>query len=297
MNDISRRLLPPMGALQCLEAAARLESFARAAEEVGLTPSAVSRQIATLEEWLQVALFERIGRRVRLTSAGRVYIDAVAPALGQVRRATAALLERRNDNELTIATLPSFGMRWLAPRLPGFSTQHPSVIVNFTAHSVPFDLVAAGYDGAIHFGLPDWPNAVHRRLFREIVMPVVSPHLVELHDIREPADLLRIPLLSQQSRRDAWERWFRNAGVAMARPPSGPIYEQFLMLAQAAIAGAGAALIPTFLIEPELQSGGLVTPFDRPLVGEEAYYFVRPDYPPSGPLKAFEDWIETEAGR
>jgi len=295
MNEASRRLLPPMGALQCLEAAARLESFSRAAEEVGLTQSAVSRQIATLEEWLQVALFERTGRRVRLTAAGREYVDAVAPALGRVRRATAALLERRADNELTIATLPSFGMRWLAPRLPGFSAQHPSVIVNFTARSVPFDLVAAGYDGAIHFGLPDWPNAVHRRLFRETVMPVISPKLVEAHAVRAPADLLRMPLLSQESRRDAWERWFHTADVAVPKVPTGPIYEQFLMLAQAAIAGAGAALIPTFLIEPEILSGSLVIPFDIPLVGEEAYYFVRPDYPPSAPLNAFEAWIEAEA--
>lgn len=294
MNETSRRLLPPMGALQCFEAAARLESFSRTADEVGLTQSAVSRQVATLEEWLQVRLFERVARRVHLTSSGREYADAIGPALARIRRATASMLERRDENELTIATLPSFGMRWLAPRLPRFSTLHPDIVVNFTARSVPFDLVAAGYDGAIHFGLPDWPNAVHTHLFHEVVVPVVSPQLFDEQGLREPADLLSIPLLSQQSRRDAWSRWFASADVDIVQPIAGPVYEHFLMLAQAAVAGAGAALIPTFLIQPELASGALVVPFQIEMTSPEAYYFVYPDASVSAPLRAFKIWIEAE---
>jgi LysR family transcriptional regulator, glycine cleavage system transcriptional activator len=292
MKETSRRLLPPMGALQCLDAAARLGSFSRAAEEVGLTQSAVSRQIASLEDWLQVPLFERIGRRVRLTATGREYSEAIGPALLRIRRATASMIERRDDRELTIATLPSFGMRWLAPRLPRFSAQHPDVVVNLTARSVPFDLATTGYDGAIHFGDPDWPGAVHTLLFHEVVVPVVSPALLAQAHIGAPADLLRVPLLSQQSRRDAWPRWLARAGVAVDAHLQGPVYEHFLMLAQAAAAGAGAALIPAFLIEPELSSGALTVPFDVSMAsGDNAYYFVRADFEPSEPLRAFETWI------
>ncbi len=295
MNDVSRRMLPPMGALLCMEAAARCGNFSRAADEIGLTQSAVSRQIASLEDWLQVPLFDRVGRRVRLTQAGRDYVDAIGPALARIRRATGAMLERRDDRELTIATLPSFGMRWLAPRLPSFSALYPDVVVNFIARSVPFDLTGSGYDGAIHFGRPDWQDAVHTMLFREVAVPVASPHFLARHQIATPADLLAVPLLSEQSRRQAWKAWFKHAGVAADQPLQGPVYEQFLMLAQAAIAGAGVALIPTFLIEPELAGNALVIPFPAGDPSTEAYYFVRADEAISPALAGFERWIAEEA--
>ncbi len=296
MRDISRRLLPPVGALQCFEAAARTESFSRAGDDVGLTQSAVSRQIAMLEGWLDRRLFDRTGRRVRLTAEGREYLDAVTPALARLRRATAALLDKGDANALTIATLPSFGMRWLAPRLPRFSALYPSVTVNFIARSDPFDLAATGYDGAIHYGLPDWRGATHTLLFRETSSPVIAPALLRDRNITAPRDLLTVPLLLQQSRRDAWKRWFDIAGVDMTRSIRGATYDQFLMLAQAVAAGAGAALIPTFLIEPELASGALMQTFDFALTGEEAYYFVHPDHSQSKQLEAFVSWIAHEGG-
>ena len=295
MIDASRRLLPPTGALRCLEAAARLGSFSRAGDELGLTQSAVSRQISMLEDWLQARLFDRSGRRVSATPVANQYLAAVGPALGRIKQATAAVLDRRDERELTIATLPSFGMRWLAPRLARFSSLHPDIIVNFTARSVPFDLSAAGYDGAVHYGLPNWENVAHTFLFREVTMPVMSPRLAAERYIREPEDLLSVPLLSQQSRRGAWERWFLAAGVAIEHPLAGPVYEQFMMLAHAAAAGAGAALIPTFLIEPELASGALVAPFATRMTSDEAYYFVRSESAASAPLRAFEAWIAAEA--
>lgn len=294
MNDVSRRLLPPMGSLQCFEAAARAENFSRAGDEVGLTQSAVSRQIALLEDRLQTELFERVGRGVTLTAAGREYLDAITPALARIRQASAAMLERRQDNVLTIATLPSFGMRWLAPRLAKFSARHPDILVNFTARSVPFDLTAAGYDGAVHFGPADWPNADHCLLFREVVVPVAAPSFISERGIREPGDLQKVPLLSQQSRRSAWNDWFKAAGVTLERPVSAPAIEHFLMLAQAAAAGAGIALIPKFLIEPELASGALAIPFDIELTSADAYYFVSADTKPSPALTAFREWIEEE---
>ena len=295
-NEASRRLLPPMSALNSFSAAARHGNFSLAGAEVGLTQSAVSRQIALLEDWLQVALFERLGRRVRITAEGSLYAEEVELALARIRRATSRLIHRAPDNELTIATLPSFGMRWLAPRLPRLTAEHPELVVNFAARSFPFDLASGEFDAAIHFGLPDWPGAVHDFLFREVSVPVCAPAWLDANPVHAPADLTGQPLLMLSSRRDAWTRWFAEAGVVPPETASGPSFEHFLMLAQAAVAGSGVALIPTFLIEPELATGALVRPLDRTLATEEAYYLVSPEQAAqTGPLAAFREWIRREA--
>ncbi|RJF85805.1 transcriptional regulator GcvA [Sphingomonas cavernae] len=296
MSNGPRRLLPPTSALHCFAAAARHGSFSRAGEEVGLTQSAVSRQIAHLEDWLQTLLFVRHGRRVTLSAEGRDYAEAIMPALERIRRATARALERRPERELSIATLPSFGMRWLAPRLPRLTERHPDLIVNFLARSDEFDFADENFDAAIHFGLPDWPHVTHDLLFREEAIPVTAPALLAEHAIQTPADLAKLPLLVQSSRRNAWTQWFERAGVPVAVPAVGPSFEHFLMLAQAAAAGAGVALIPSFLIEPELRSGALACPFALPISSEHAYYLVYPPDRIANPLFLhFRDWIVHEA--
>jgi DNA-binding transcriptional LysR family regulator len=294
MSEEDRRTLPPMAMLHSFAAAARHGSFSRAAVEVGLTQSAISRQIANLEEWLGVSLFDRAGRRVRLNEAGRAYADEVVPALGAIRRATARAMARPSERVIELATLPGFGMRWLAPRLPRLTEQHPDLIVNFAARSDEFDFATEPFDAAIHFGRPDWPGAVCDLLFREAAIPVVSPALAE--GLREPRDLAKLPLLVQSNRRDAWARWFALAQVDYV--PAGPLpgFSHFLMLAQAAAAGAGAALVPSFLIEPELASGALVRPFGLALPSERAYYLA---YPPakmeSSAFRQLRDWMLAEA--
>ncbi len=290
----ARRLLPPIGALASFAAAARHGSFSRAGDEVGLTQSAVSRQVALLEDWLQTPLFARVGRRVVLNAAGRAYAEAVAPALDRIRSATGRLAARRPDGELTIATLPSFGMRWLAPRLPGLSARHPELVVNFAARSLPFDFAHETFDAAIHFGQPDWPGAAHEFLFREVAVPVCSPAWLTANPIAAPEDLAAKPLLHLSTRGDAWRRWFEAAGIA-SPDRSGPSFEHFLMLAQAAAAGAGVALVPSFLIAPELAAGALVAALDRPLATAGAYYLVYPEAVCNPTLRAFADWIGGEA--
>jgi LysR family glycine cleavage system transcriptional activator len=297
MNEASRKLLPPMAALHSFSAAARHGSFSKAAEEVGLTQSAVSRQVAHLEEWLGLALFDRTGRRVALNVQGEAYAAAIAPALDVIRRATAKALAPSSDRTVNLATLPSFGMRWLAPRLPQLTRRHPDLLVNFAARTDEFDFALEPFDAAIHFGRPNWPGVEHDLLFRERSIPVVAPHLIEHYGLEKPADLARLPLLTQSFRQDAWARWFDLAGVS-PRPQmrGGPDFAHFLMLAQAAAAGAGAALIPSFLIEPELASGALVQAFDLPMSGQEAYYLV---YPPgrrdSPGFRQLRDWIIEES--
>lgn len=172
------RPLPAMTTLRCFSAAARLGSFSRAADELALTQSAVSRQIAGLEKLLDVRLFDRHGPRIALSSAGSGYASAVDEALRIIERASARANPSRNTKSVTIATLPSFGMRWLAPRLSGLARYAPDLIISFSARADEFDLDDEGVDAAIHFGQADWPRAVHDRLFGERSLPVVSPQVL-----------------------------------------------------------------------------------------------------------------------
>ncbi|ETI63792.1 LysR family transcriptional regulator [Sphingobium sp. C100] len=299
MSNI-RKWLPPMNALTAFEAAVRHGGFSRAGAQIGLTQSAVSRQIAALEDWLQAPLFDRIGRRVRLNEAGQAYADELLPALDAIRRATARASARPSQTALRVATLPSFGMRWLAPRPPQLTARHPDLVIDFAARSQPFDFGHEDFDAAVHFGVAEeWPGVAMDFLFREEAVPVCAPAWLAAHPLREPADLLQVPLLSQTSRRDAWPRWLAAAGVDASGLAPGPAFEHFLMLAQASAAGAGVALIPSFLIRPELEAGTLVIPFARPMSSEQAYYLVYPPEALASPAVAqFRDWmLEQAAGR
>lgn len=290
----NRKLLPPMGALHCFVAAARHGNFSRAGVEIGLTQSAVSRQIALLEDWLQATLFHRTGRRVRLSEAGQAYLEALGPALDRIAAASSAAMAPARPSELSIATLPSFGMRWLAPRLATLSERHPGLIVNFTARAQPFDLDAERFDAAIHYGRPDWPGGEHTFLFREQAIAVCAPALVARHALSDPVQLAGLPLLYQALRPGAWADWLRGQGLDLALPTGGAVFDQFLMMAQAAVAGAGVALIPRFLIEPELAAGTLVSPFAHVLESDQAYYLVHRRGEAGPALRHFIAWLVDE---
>ncbi|EQB19761.1 LysR substrate-binding domain-containing protein [Novosphingobium lindaniclasticum] len=295
MNHDERRRLPPMSMLHGFEAAARLGSFSRAAEAIGLTQGAVSRHVANLETWLGTPLFDRNGRRVTLNAAGSRFLDEIAPALAAIRRATGRLIDPEPEHVIELAVLPGFGMRWLAPRLPGLSRRHPDLVANLSARTDIFDFAAEPFHAAIHVGAPDWPGADHDLLFHEHVVPVVSPAFRERHGIAEPRDLLGAPLLVQSARRDAWTRWFALFGWDAPDPVTLPSLGHFLMLAQSVKAGGGAALIPSFLVQPELDAGDLVVPFDAPLSEDRSYWLA---YPRSvrepAALSRFRAWLAEE---
>lgn len=298
MKNDDPRLLPPLSMLRCFEAAAREGTFSRAAEILGLTQSGVSRQIAHLEDWLGTQLFERHGRRVALNREGAAYLGEVSAALGIVRSATRRLIDPQ-DRTLRLATLPGFGMRWLAPRLPVLSAVHPDLMIDVLARTDLFDFAAEGIDAAIHVGPPDWPGTglVHEPLFPEVVVPVISPELARRHGVEAPSDLLRVPLLALSAMPDAWPRWFAQAGVAMPGGPPRNRAAHFLMLAQAAVAGAGAALLPRFLVATEIAAGLLTEPFDMALAGERQYFLVHPAAKlRDADFVRFRDWMLAEAG-
>jgi len=294
MNEEDRRLFPPLAMLHSFALVARHGSMSRAAAELGLGQSAVSRQIANLEEWLGTQLFTRSGRRIALNDAGRAYAEGIAPALAQIRRATRNAMFPPSQHVVELATLPSFGMRWLAPRLPQMTARYPDLVVNLVAQSDEFDFAHERFDAAIHVGAADWPDAEHILLFRERVVPVISPRLAH-GQIREPRDLLRVPRLVLARRPDAWARWFATIGLAPDDDEAMPRFGHFLMLAQAVAAGAGAALLPTFLIERELANGELIVPFDLPFDEGRSYYFVTPARRPmTRGLSDLKRWITEE---
>lgn len=295
MATLPRRFLPPMPVLCAFEAAARHQSFTATAAELNLTQGAVSRQIRSLEELLGADLFTRERQTVRLTVAGEAYAQDIRRALQQIATATLGFRANPKGGTLNLAILPTFGTRWLAPRLPGFLATHPGVTINLTTRLVPFDFQLEQIDAAIHFGPPDWPGAKLDFLMKETVVPACSRELLAAYSIAQPADLLKAPLLHIESRPDAWERWLRAIGVQFDEV-HGMLVDQFAVAAQAAIAGLGVALLPTFLIHDELARGDLIIAVQRPVESAGQYYLAWPpskdSYPP---LQAFRQWIVDEA--
>lgn len=283
-----RRLLPPMGAIHAFVEAAATENFSAAGARLGLSQSAISRQIAVIEAMAGTALFERRGRRVVLNAAGRRVHAALVPALDQIAGAMRSV--RAQGRELTIATLPGFAMRWLAPRLPQLSARHPDLIVNLTVRIDPFDLTREGFDAAIHFGAADWPDAEHHFLFEEEQVAVAAPGWAAAHGLTRPEQVVDMPLLFQSLRLSAWNDWLESQGISASRL-SGARFDQFMILAQAAAAGAGLALVPRFLIEPELAAGTLVEVFAHRLKSRSAYWLVHAKGPGSPALSRFRDWL------
>ncbi len=295
--SLSRRFLPPMSLLCAFEAAARHQSFTAAAAELHLTQSAVSRQIRALEERLEAELFVRERQTVRLTAAGQAYAQEIRGSLMRIANATLSFRTNPQGGQLNLAILPTFGTRWLAPRLPQFFSAQPGITINLTTRLSQFDFQLEAVDAAIHFGQPHWPGAELEFLMSETVVPACSPQMWQQHQFAQPQDLMKAPLLHLTSRPDAWRRWFEHQGSRVSETP-GMLLDQFATAAQAATAGVGIALLPKFLITRELANGDLVhaLPGYPEMESAERYYLAWPsnrtDYPP---LQVFRDWLKEAA--
>lgn len=294
---MARDLLPSIGALVAFESAARHLSFSRAAAELHLTQGAISRQIRELETRLGLALFERINQRVFLTDAGESYRLEVARILSGLATATERTMASAGGAEvLNLAVLPTFAARWLVPRLPKFLRDHPQATVNFSVRNDPFSFVDSPLDAAIHFGEPTWPGAVCEFLCIEEIYPVAAPSVCERFGLQELAAIALAPLLHQSSRPTAWADWFTAEGLPTTGAYRGSRFDQFSMIAEAAVAGLGVALMPRFMIEPELASKQLVLLTKRPLDAGKAYWFAYPEAKVRSRLvRSFGEWLKAEA--
>lgn len=293
-----KTFLPPVSDLLAFEAAARHTSMSRAAEELHLTQSAVSRQIRQLEAQLGMALFHRVRQRVVLTDAGRVYAADVRAVLQELSAATQKTMAWSDGaGLLNLAVLPTLGTRWLIPRLGDFAARYPDVTVNMAARSEPFDFSLVPLDAAIHFGAPHWAGAVCEYLMHEQVVPLCSPGYQAQLGINQLQDLAHAVLLQQTTRPTQWADWLEQVGADGVPALRGPRFEQFAMIAQAAVSGLGAALLPRFLVETEIASGALVELFPQALTSTDAYYLVYPESRAQAPLvRAFRDWILGQCG-
>ncbi|UPJ94906.1 LysR substrate-binding domain-containing protein [Bradyrhizobium sp. 172] len=290
-----RRFLPSTALLAAFEAAARTGSVTLAARELNLTQSAVSRQIKLLEEQLGIDLFSRERQTIRLTAAGDAYGREIRQALRQITTASFNLRANPQGGTLSLAILPTFGTRWLAPRLPRFLTLNPGITINLATRLTYFDFRTDVLDAAIHFGPPDWPAVEMALLRSERVVPACSAELKNQFGFRVPGDLKKAPLLSISTRPNAWDQWFSAQNIAGGSGQT-MYFDQFATAAQAAMAGVGVALLPIFLIKDELASGRLVRAFNRPMESSERYYLVWPrERSTHPPLIAFREWLLQEA--
>jgi len=289
---LPRRSLPSIASLRALEALDRLGSATAAAAELSLTQSAVSRQLKTLEESIGHPILTREGRSVRLTPEAADYAARVRGALEQIAQATMRLSVNAAGGTLSLAILPTFGMRWLVPRLPDFAHRHPEVTINLSTRLGKFNFASEPFDAALHFGTPDWPGTDALRLRHEAMVAVAAPDfLARQHPVRGARDLLRLPLLHIGTRPDAWSDWFASHGVTGA-PIGGTIHDQFATIMQMALHGMGVALLPDYLVDQEIATGRLVPFCGGPVTMQGAYYLVWPERKARDPaLAAFRDWL------
>lgn len=273
-----RRLIPDIVNLQAFECAARHQNFSRAAQELNLTQSAVSRQVAELEQQTGLRLFERIRQRVVLSEAGQRLLPEVRDLLVQSDRLMiGAVAAAQMRASLKVATLPTFGAKWLVPRLGRFLNQHRDVAVTVESRSKPFSFAEDNFDLAIHYGEPVWAGGTLTFLCTETVMPIASRALAKTLHIDGPAELASAPILHLTTRPKLWAEWLELHDASTDNAYHGVRFDQFSMIIAAAMSGLGVGLLPTYLIEAELRSESLVPVLDLPMSTENAYYVVRPE--------------------
>ena len=292
-----RRKIPSTAALTAFDAAARHSSFTEAAGELALSQGAVCRQIAGLEGFLGVKLFRRSRRGVVLTEAGQAYHRQIGRRLEEMERDTLDLMARQGrGGTLELAVVPTFGTRWLMPRLPDFARRHPDITLNLASRSRPFLFDDSGLDAAIHTGDGTWPGTRATYLMAEELVPVCSPALIAPRKRLSARELAQLPLLQQGTRPYAWRHWFESAGFLPGHELAGPRYELFFMSLEAAACGLGVALVPRFVLGDDLYGGRLIIPVRHACPSDRAYYLVSPEQKADNPvLKTFEAWLKGQA--
>ncbi len=299
---MSRRL-PPLNSLRAFEAAARHLSFKKAAGELHVTPAAVSHQVRTLEEYCGAQLFHRLARALRLTEAGQAALPPLREGFDKLAEAADAMRAGERAGILTVSVAPTFGAKWLIPRLDRFRAAHPEFDVRIDASYTLVNFAADGVDVALRFGRGVYRNLRSECLMSEVALPVCSPQLLERDPpLRRPEDLRHHTLLHVQWRTEddaapSWRMWLRAAGIEGVDAERGPRFNVEGMALEAAIAGQGVALASAAVVEGDLKAGRLVQPFPPSASQATAfsYYLVYPEAKAGDPkVMAFRDWVLAE---
>ena len=291
------RQLPALNALKTFEAAARHESFSRAADELFVTHGAVSHQIRGLEAELGIALFARDGKRVRLTDVGCRYAKQVRAALMALAEATREVRAGDRERRLVVSLLSSFSARWLTPRIGRFIERHPGIDLELLSTNSLTDFARDDVDAVIRFGLGSYPDLHVEPLLDEVFFPACAPTLNGGNLPKRPADLADFPLMRSDD--GLWRPWFDAAGLQrFAEPKRGVLYQDSSNLLQAAIDGQGIALVRRSLAMHEIAAGRLVRLFDIDGPSPWTYYFVcPPQLLQTTRVQAFRGWLFDEVER
>jgi LysR family glycine cleavage system transcriptional activator len=292
-----RQRLPQLNALKAFEAAARHESFTRAAEELFVTQGAVSHQVKALETELGIKLFNRERQRLVITEAGRNYLAVVRDAFDRIALGTERLLQQQTAGALTVSTSPDFAAKWLVHRLGHFAESHPEIDLRVSATLHHVDFAREEVDLAVRHGDGNWPGLDTVRLSSEQLFAVCSPKLVADRRLRKPADILKCPLIHLDDRKD-WSSWLEAAGVGGADVAHGPVMNRASMVIDAAINGQGIALARTTLAAWDLINGRLVRPFHAALRLSKSYWIICPKATAALPkIATFREWLLAEASQ
>jgi LysR family transcriptional regulator, glycine cleavage system transcriptional activator len=303
--------LPPLGSLRAFEAAARHLSFRRAADELNVTPAAISHQVKALEEFLGVKLFRRLVRGLELTATAEACMGKLRDGFDALATAVEMMRTHETSGALGVGIAPSLAVKWLMPRIRGFVAAHPDIDVRVAASSGMIDgrHDADGGGGAepgvpqiqIRFGAGHYPGARVDKLFSVSVAPMCSPRLLDgAHPLQRPEQLRHHTLLHHDSGHSDgsanWKAWFQAAGVEGIDVSRGPHFNHAVLALDAAVDGAGVVLSYPVLASADLAARRLVMPFALSLPMEPAYYLVCPhriyDHPR---VAAFRDWLFAQA--
>lgn len=294
--------LPPFGSLRAFEAAARHLSFSRAAEELFVTPAAVSQQVRALEDHYSLALFRRTTRRLVMTDEAQAALPAIRDAMDRLAEADRSLRAQADRGILTVSVYPSFAEKWLLPRLERFRTRHPAYDIRIDAKDGFADFYRDGVDIAIRYGHGRYDGVTVVPFMEETAYPVCSPALLARDaPLETPDDLRHHTLLHAEWRMQRasganWRIWLKAAHVDGVDPERGLRFNLDAMTVQAAIDGLGVALVPSTLVEEDLRKGRLVRPFAEAFdVGQDFRHFLVYPEPPGPKAIAFRDWAMEEA--
>jgi len=290
--------LPPLNALRAFEAAGRRASMSAAAEELAVTPAAISHQIKTLEDYFRFPLFHRTVRSIRLTDRGAALLPYLSEGLEQWKQGCAILQTLDEEAPLVISSAPVFAGKWLVRRLWEFNALHPDINVRLDGTLSIATFAGDGVDAAIRFGTGPYPGLHAETLAAEDVIPVCSPALLEgKHPLLTPQDLahhtlIHVDWFAAAGTQPDWVMWLKTAGVTAVNALKGPVMTSDSLAVEAAINAGGVALVSEFLVRQDLDSGRLIRPFDLVLPSDYWYWFICPEGHLERPnVRAFRDWL------
>ncbi|MNZ30043.1 Glycine cleavage system transcriptional activator [compost metagenome] len=290
--------IPPLNALRVFESVARLKSFSKAAEELHVSQSAVSRQISLLESYLDVQFFYRDRAGIRLTELGQQYFEGIQPAFERIVTATRGLTAQVGDEPLRIRVYSTFAARWLMHRLPRLQKAHPDLRIRISTAVAPVDFSTERVDASIQLGKGDWEGLRSDFLFADELRPVCRPKLVSgMPTGRTPKDVFKHRLIHSRYRKQDWADWFASAGIEYTMEEDPFLLPSSLLAYQAAQDGLGIAIAQTRMVEQELRAGTLIYFCEHTLVRDLGYYLVSPpNSPREHKIARFRDWLMEEIG-